>query len=78
MGSLHFAVGFVVAVAVSNTAFAKDNGPSLQDKQQAACYDDVQKLCGSAIPDVNKVTACMKDKRPLVSAKCSAMWDVKG
>ena len=51
--------------------------PTLQDKQQAACYGDVQRLCGAAMPDAAKVTDCMKDKRPQVSAKCSAMWDVK-
>lgn len=61
----------------STAAFASmTSGPSLQDRQQAACYDDVQRLCGDYVPDVDKVTACMKDKKPMVSAKCAAMWDV--
>jgi hypothetical protein len=72
-----FVAGVLLTGAVSGPAFAVDSGPTLQDRQQAACYDDVQRLCGNYIPDVNKITACMKDKRPLVSAKCSAMWDVK-
>jgi hypothetical protein len=50
--------------------------PSLRDKQQAACYDDVNKLCKDAMPDVDKVTSCMQDKKPMVSEKCAAMWDV--
>lgn len=58
-------------------AMAKTKQPSLQDRQQAACYDDVNKLCKDAMPDVDKVTACMKDKKSMVSAKCAAMWDVK-
>jgi hypothetical protein len=69
--------GVLLTVVVSVPALANDSGPTLRDKQQAACYDDVQRLCGNVLPDVDKATACMKDKRPLVSAKCSAMWDVK-
>ena len=57
-------------------ATAGKSEQSLQDRREAACFDDVQRLCANAIPDVDKVTVCMKDKRPLVSAKCSAMWDV--
>ena len=50
--------------------------PTLQDQQQAACYDDVNKFCKDEMPNVDKVTACMKDKKSVVSAKCAAMWDV--
>lgn len=75
-------VRLLVAAATLATGLSAANAmnspePTLQDKQQAACYGDVQRLCGSAMPDAAKVTACMKDKRPQVSAKCSAMWDVK-
>jgi hypothetical protein len=72
-----FLFGVLSLAAASGAALAAPSGPTLQDKQQAACYDDVQRLCGDALPDVDKATACMKDKRPQVSAKCSAMWDVK-
>ena len=70
-----FVTAFVFLSAPA--AFAATKEVSLKDKQQAACYDDVNKLCKDALPDVDKVTACMKDKKPLVSAKCAAMWDVK-
>lgn len=66
-----------LAVAFAPAAFAKNNGPTLQDQQQAACYGDVQKFCGSAMPDVEKVTTCMKPLKEKVSAKCRALWDVK-
>lgn len=64
--------------SVSGTwaASAKKSEQSLQDRQQAACYNDVQRLCADAVPDVDKVTLCMSDKRPQVSEQCSAMWDV--
>lgn len=63
--------------ASASAGSAYKNGPSLQDRQQAACYDDVQKLCSNAVPDVDKVTLCMENKRSQVSSKCSAMWDAK-
>ncbi len=77
MGATKFLFGAVLVGVVTTVASANEKGPRLQDRQQAACYDDVQRLCGSAMPDVNKVTDCMKDKKPSVSAKCAAMWDIK-
>lgn len=73
------ACGAALAAALcgGTAASAKNSGPTLQDRQQAACYGDVQRLCGSAMPDAAKVEACMADKRPLVSKKCSEMWDIK-
>ncbi len=65
---------FVFAAAPASSA---TKGPTLEDRREAACYDDAQRLCGQVMPDVGKVTDCMKDKRPLVSTKCSVMWDVK-
>ena len=72
-----YLAGALIAVTISSSTHAATKAQTIQDQQQAACYDDVQRLCGSALPDVDKVTDCMKDKRPQVSAKCSAMWDVK-
>ncbi len=63
--------------AMTAGAAARNSGPTLRDRQQAACYGDVQRLCGNAVPDIAKVTACMKPKKSLVSAPCRALWDVK-
>ena len=73
-------VAVVLAIGVatfSTVASAKTKSVSLRDQQQAACYDDVMKFCHDAVPDEAKVTACMQDKKSVVSAKCAAMWDVK-
>ena len=64
-------------ILLSSQAFAVTKEPTLQDKQQAACAPDVQKLCGDAMPDVDKVTACMKTKRAQVSPACAKMYDAK-
>jgi hypothetical protein len=61
---------------VATSAMA--SGPTLQDRQQAACYDDVMRLCADAVPDVDRVTACMKTKRKLVSAPCAAFYPKNG
>ena len=50
---------------------------TLQDRQQAACYNDVQKLCGDLVPDVDKVAVCMKSKRQQVSPACSRFYEGK-
>ncbi len=58
-------------------AFARNSAVSLRDRQQAACYDDAQRLCGQFVPDVSKVTACMKTKRSQVGPKCAAAYKMK-
>ena len=62
----------VAGMGVPTLAWA--SGPTLQDRQQAACYEDVMRLCSEAIPDVDRVTACMQTKRQLVSAPCAAFY----
>lgn len=70
------AVSVSLVASAAMAATASKSAQSLEDRRQAACYGDVQRLCGKDVPDVAKVTACMEGKRKLVSAPCSAMWDV--
>lgn len=79
MTSVRFAllgVSLALTATAATAATASKSAQSLEDRRQAACYGDVQRLCGKDVPDVAKVTACMEGKRSLVSAPCSAMWDV--
>jgi hypothetical protein len=39
-------------------------------EQQQACTPDAFRLCGNAIPDVDRVTACMIRNRALLSPGC--------
>jgi hypothetical protein len=39
-------------------------------EQQQACTGDAFRLCGDAIPDVDRVTACMIARRSLLSPGC--------
>ena len=39
-------------------------------EQQQACTPDAMRLCGSFIPDVDRITACMIQKKSQLSAEC--------
>jgi hypothetical protein len=43
-------------------------------EQRAACTPDAMRLCSSEIPDVGRVTACMKAHRASLSARCQAAF----
>ena len=70
-------VAAMIFGAAISFASAKDAAVTRQDQQQAACYDDAQRLCGDAMPDVDKVIACMKPRKAQVSAKCAAFYDAE-
>jgi len=43
-------------------------------EQQQACMGDAFRLCGSEIPDVERITACMIRRHSEVSAGCRAQF----
>jgi hypothetical protein len=43
------------------------------EQQRAACEGDAMRLCSEYVPDVQRVTACMQQKRRYVSAGCRAV-----
>jgi len=42
------------------------------DAERQYCTPDAMRLCGDAIPDVARVTACMKAKSSQLSPECRA------
>ncbi len=66
-----FALGAALICASGSVALAD---VSLQDRQQAACYNDVQKLCGEFLPDSDKTEACMLKMKDKVSARCRKFY----
>ena len=48
---------------------------TVRQKAEQACYDDVNRLCGDAIPDEDKIKACMKLHRAGLNPKCRAIFD---
>jgi len=43
-------------------------------EQQQMCTGDAMRLCGAEIPDVDRVTACMIQKRASLSDGCKAVF----
>ncbi len=63
-------------VCLSGSAFAitKASKPTLRDQEQAACYDDANRLCKDFIPNEDQITACMKEKFAQVSKGCKKFF----
>ena len=43
-------------------------------EQEQMCAGDAMRLCGAEIPDVDRVTACMVQKRASLSDGCKAVF----
>ena len=43
--------------------------------QQMACTPDVWRLCGAAIPDVDRIVACLRQNTPNLSDGCRAVCE---
>jgi hypothetical protein len=64
---------FVLAMALSASLLAS-TAQAYTPEQQQACTPDAFRLCGDAIPDVDRVTACMIRKRSELSPACRAYF----
>ena len=51
-------------------------GPALAytSEQQQACTDDAMRLCSAFIPDVDRITACMTEKKEQLTPGCRAQF----
>ena len=47
----------------------------LREQAEHLCYGDVQKLCNDAIPDEDKIKACMKVHHAQLSPACAKIYD---
>ena len=47
-------------------------------EQQQACFEDAMKFCGSEIPDVQRITACMERNIHKLSPRCRAQFAPPG
>lgn len=59
---------FCVGASASALAFTPT------EAQRQACTPDAFRLCGSEIPDIGRVTACMTAKKASLSAPCRAVF----
>ena len=47
----------------------------LREQAEHVCYGDAQRLCPDAMPDPDKVEACMSAKRSQLSSACNKVFD---
>jgi hypothetical protein len=68
-----------LAIAIGTIA-ALETGASAQQhrgtmEQQMACTPDVWRLCGEAIPDTDRIVACLRANTPQLSPGCRAVFE---
>jgi hypothetical protein len=73
VGSRNFRFGLMLATALSVLMWPAASEAYIPE-QQAACSDDAFRLCGSDIPDVDRVTACMVRKQDQLSPGCQVYF----
>jgi hypothetical protein len=61
------------SIAVQTSVLSEEYRGTLQ--QQMACTPDVWKLCFGEIPDVSRITACLRQKTPQLSDSCRAVFE---
>jgi hypothetical protein len=69
MSSFRKLLGATLAAALSFSCWPA-TGHAYTAEEQQACQPDAFRLCGSEIPDVDRVTACMVAKKSQLSPEC--------
>lgn len=69
--NLQFGSFLAAALAVSAGSAAAQ---SYTAEQQQACTGDAFRLCGSDIPDIDRITACMIRNKSQLSPPCRAQF----
>ena len=67
-----FAVTFAISVFSMSTA-----SYAYTEEQSRMCTGDAFKFCSSEIPNIDKITACMKQHRAQLSPGCAALMPAK-
>lgn len=63
----------IACTAAESPAWSQENQGT--PEQQMACTPDVFRLCGEMIPDAGRITACLRQKTPLLSGPCRAVFE---
>jgi hypothetical protein len=63
----HLVGGWVLALMLGAATSAAAQG---SDHDREACTPDVFRLCGAYVPDVDRITACLRGNCPRLSRPC--------
>ncbi len=67
-------IGFALAVAAS-TSLVSTASFAYSAEQQQMCTGDAFRLCSSEIPNISKITVCMRAHRSSLSPGCRMVMD---
>jgi hypothetical protein len=67
--------GLVLAFAVSISAVSSTSSFAFSAEARQMCTGDAFRLCGSEIPNVSRITACMMKQRASLSSGCRTVMD---
>ena len=65
----------VLTAAACFSALATNAGFAFSSEAQQQCTGDAFRLCGSEIPNIAKITACMVKQRANLSTGCRSVMD---
>lgn len=68
-------IGVIVALAVSVSALSSAPSFAFSAEAQEMCTGDAFRLCSSEIPNIPKITACMRKQRANLSVGCRQVMD---
>jgi hypothetical protein len=74
-GAAVFVAAMLLSVLAGGFSSANAQYRGTPEMQQA-CTPDVMRLCSADIPDVERITVCMKRNRPNLSPACGAVFGV--
>ena len=64
-----------LTLLIPTLASAEITTDTVRQRAEQACYDDANRLCADAIPDEEKIKACMTVHRKQLSPKCREVFD---
>jgi hypothetical protein len=70
---LSLLVMIAAGIAAAGSAFSEEYRGTVE--QQMACTPDVWRLCFDQIPDVNRITACLRQNTPQLSDPCRSVFE---
>jgi hypothetical protein len=65
---------FIASLGVGLTMLPAASRAFTEDDQRRLCTGDVFRLCSSEIPDVERITACMRRQRASLSEGCRRVF----
>jgi hypothetical protein len=68
-------IGAILALGASLSALSTSSSFAFSAEAQQMCTGDAFRLCGSEIPDIAKITACMRRQRASLSVGCRQVMD---